>query len=253
MSTTQASAGSQLTDYDRIRYNRQMMIWDWGEAGQARLTASRVFIAGAGGLGSPVAIYLAAAGVGHISIVDADRVELSNLNRQILHSDGRIGHLKSASAEQSLQELNPSVRIEASSEYLDESSVASLVAQPDIVVDCLDNYATRYVLNRYAVGHNIPFMHGAIWGMTGQITFLRPPLTPCLRCLVPEPPPKETFPVLGATPGVIGCLQAMEVLKYLTGVGSPLAGRLLIFDGEEMVFRVVQIRRDPACPECGHL
>jgi len=241
----------KLTDYDKTRYDRQMLIDGWGAEGQARLKASSVFIAGAGGLGSPVAIYLAVAGVGEIRICDADRVELSNLNRQIMHTDSRISQLKSASAGKTLEELNPSLKVVTYSDYLDGDSVAGLVGTPHIVVDCLDNFETRYVLNAYCVAHNIPLVHGAIWGMTGQTTFVHSPATPCLRCLVPEPPPKEIFPVVGVTPGVIGCLQATEVLKYLTGVGTTLKGRLLIFDGEDMVFNAVKIERQPSCPDCG--
>lgn len=243
----------KLTDYDKTRYDRQMLIDGWGAEGQARLKASSVFIAGAGGLGSPVAIYLAVAGVGEIRICDADRVELSNLNRQIMHTDNRIGQLKSASARKTLEELNPSLKLVTYADYLNQDSVARLVGTPHIVVDCLDNFETRYVLNAYCVAHNIPLVHGAIWGMTGQTTFVHAPQTPCLRCLVPEPPPKEIFPVVGVTPGVIGCLQATEVLKYLTGVGTTLKGRMLIFDGEDMVFNAVKIERQPSCPDCGAL
>ena len=240
-----------LTGYDRTRYGRQMMIDGWGEEGQEKLKKSSVFIAGAGGLGSPVSIYLAVAGVGELGICDADRPELSNLNRQILHTDARIGELKAVSAEQTLRELNPTVRIVAHPKYLDGDSVERIVGKPAIVVDCLDNFETRYLLNSYCVEHNIPFVHGAIWGMIGQVTFLHPPETPCLKCLVPEPPPKEVFPVVGVTPGVIGCIQAMEVLKFLTGVGTPLKGRLLVFDGEEMTFNSANVKRTPSCPECG--
>jgi len=242
-----------LTDYDKTRYHRQMMISGWGEKGQAKLKASSVFIAGAGGLGSPVSIYLAIAGVGELRICDADRPELSNLNRQILHTDERIGELKAVSAEKTLRELNPTVRIVAYSDYLDENSVERIVGKPDIIVDCLDNFETRYLLNRYCIKNNIPFVHGAIWGMIGQVTFLHPPETPCLRCLVPEPPPKELFPVVGVTPGIIGCIQAMEVLKFLTGVGTPLKGRLLFLDGEEMVFNSANVKRMSSCPECGSI
>jgi adenylyltransferase/sulfurtransferase len=240
-----------LTDYDKTRYDRQMMIEGWGEEGQAKLKASSAFIAGAGGLGSPVSIYLAIAGVGELRICDADRPELSNLNRQILHTDERIGELKAVSAEKTLRGLNPAIKIVPYSDYLDESSVDRIVGEPDIVVDCLDNFETRYLLNSYCIEHNIPFVHGAVWGMIGQVTFLRSPETPCLRCLVPEPPPKELFPVVGVTPGIIGCIQAMEVLKFLTGVGTPLKGRLLVFDGEEMTFNSVNVKRAPSCQECG--
>jgi adenylyltransferase/sulfurtransferase len=241
-----------LTAYEKTRYDRQMLIRGWGEEGQTKLKASSVFIAGAGGLGSPVSIYLAVAGVGEIRICDADRLELSNLNRQILHNDERIGELKATSAERTLRELNPMLNIVAYSDYIDEDSVENVVGRPDILVDCLDNFETRYLLNAYCIKNKIPFVHGAIWGMTGQMTFLRPPETPCLKCLFPAPPPKETFPVVGVTPGVIGCLQAMEVLKFLTGVGTTLEGRLLICDGEEMSFDCVNVGRAPSCPECGN-
>jgi len=240
-----------LTKADTVRYHRQMLMEGWGEAGQEKLKSSRVFVAGAGGLGSPVSIYLAVAGVGEIRICDADRVELSNLNRQILHTDARISALKAESAGQTLGELNPTIKVVTCSDYLDESNIEWVVGQPDIVVDCLDNFETRYVLNSYCVKHKVPFIHGAIWGMLGQVTYLAPPETPCLRCIFPEPPPKEVFPVVGATPGVIGCLQAMEALKTLTGIGTTLKERLLVFNGEDMEFESVSVKRMPSCPECG--
>ncbi len=242
----------KLTDYDKTRYNRQMLIREWGEEGQQKLKASTVFIAGAGGLGSPVSIYLAVAGVGEIKICDRDRLELSNLNRQILHTDERIGELKAVSAGKTLRELNPAINIVTYADYLDASNIDRIVGRPNIIVDCLDNFETRYLLNAYCLEHKIPFMHGAIWGMTGQMTFLHPPETPCLKCLFPEPPPKETFPVVGVTPGITGCIQAMEVLKFLTGIGTLLKRKLLIFDGEEMTFITIDVERAPACPACSH-
>jgi molybdopterin/thiamine biosynthesis adenylyltransferase len=242
-----------LTDSDRTRYHRQMLIDGWGEPGQIRLKSSTVFIAGAGGLGSPVSIYLAAAGVGEIRICDADTVELSNLNRQILHGDARIGDLKTASAERTLGELNPTIKVVTLAEYLDQGNVERLVGPSNIVVDCLDNFETRYLLNAYCVQHRIPFVHGAVHGLIGQVTFLCPPETPCLQCLIPEAPPKALFPVVGATPGVIGCIQAMEVLKFLTAVGSNLKGRLLFFDGDDGEFISVAVKRLPTCPQCGGL
>ncbi len=243
----------KLTDYDKTRYDRQMLIDGWGEEGQARLKASSVFIAGAGGLGSPVSIYLAVAGVGEIRICDADRIELSNLNRQILHPDARIGELKSASAVRTLTELNPTLKIVTYSDYLDEHNAGDLIGTPDIVVDCLDNFDTRYVLNTYCIKQNIPLVHGAIWGMMGQVTFVHPPETPCLKCIFPEPPPKDIFPVVGVTPGIVGSLQATEVLKHLTGVGTTLKGKLLIIDAEDMFFNPVKMDRQPSCPDCGGL
>jgi molybdopterin/thiamine biosynthesis adenylyltransferase len=242
-----------LTEKDQSRYGRQMIIPGWGEAGQLRLKRASAFIAGAGGLGSPVAIYLAAAGVGEIRICDADRIELSNLNRQVLHPEARIGESKALSAEMSLQALNRDIRIVPLSDYVDQGNVAEVVGQSDIVVDCLDNYDTRYLLNDYCLERGIPFVHGAIEGLMGQITFLSPPETPCLRCMFPEAPPPRLFPVLGATPGVIGTMQAMEVLKHLTGVGATLKSRLLIFEGEEMTFTSIRVERSPSCPACGEL
>jgi len=240
-----------LTDYDQPLYNRQMLLREWGQAGQQKLKAARVFVAGAGGLGSPVAIYLAVAGVGEIRICDVDTIELSNLNRQILHPDSRIGHPKALSAEQTLTALNPVINIVAFAEYLDGTNIDRIAGRPDIIVDCLDNYETRYLLNHYCIEHHLPMVHGAIWGMSGQVSFLHSPETPCLRCLVPEPPPQETFPVVGATPGVIGTIQAMETLKFLTGIGELLKGRLLLFDGEEMFFSDVKVERKSNCPDCG--
>jgi adenylyltransferase/sulfurtransferase len=241
----------RLTQSDLARYDRQMLIDGWGKAGQQRLKASTVFIAGAGGLGSPVAIYLAVAGVGHIRICDSDRVERSNLNRQILHPDARTGDPKAGSAAGSLMALNPDIQVDAISAHLDTDSVDDLVGKPDVLVDCLDNFGTRYLLNDYCLKHGIPFVHGAVRGMMGQTTFLTPPDGPCLRCIFPEAPPKEVFPVVGATPGIIGGIQALETLKFLTGVGTTLKRRLLIFEGEEMVFTEIKVERSERCPACG--
>ena len=243
----------QLTHDESIRYQRQMVLQGWGEAGQIKLKNSTVFIVGAGGLGSPVSIYLTVAGVGEIRICDADTVGLSNLNRQVVHTDASIGELKVASAARTLRALNPNVNVVPISDFLDRDSVERIVGQPDVVVDCLDNVETRYTLNSYCIKKGIPLVHGAVWGMLGQATFIQPPQTPCLRCLYPEVPPKEIFPVLGATPGVIGCIQAMETLKYLTGVGTTLKGTLLVFDGEDMTFTPLKIEREPACPACSDL
>jgi molybdopterin/thiamine biosynthesis adenylyltransferase len=243
----------KLTQDESVRYQRQMVLQGWGEAGQIKLKNSTVLIVGAGGLGSPVSIYLTVAGVGEIRICDADTVGLSNLNRQVVHTDASIGELKVTSAARALRALNPNVNVVPISDFLDRDSVERIVGQPDVVVDCLDNVETRYTLNSYCINKGIPLVHGAVWGMLGQATFIQPPQTPCLRCLYPELPPKEIFPVLGATPGVIGCIQAMETLKYLTGVGTTLKGKLLVFDGEDMTFTPLKIEREPACPECGCL
>lgn len=242
-----------LTDYDLSRYHRQMMIPGWGEAGQAKIKASRVFIIGAGGLGGPVSIYLATAGVGEIRICDSDVIELSNLNRQILHTDERVGQPKADSAGKTLREINPAINIVPLRAHLDEANAEEIIGTPDVIVDCLDNYPTRFLINAYSIKKRIPLVHGAIWGMSGQVTFIQPPDTPCMRCLVPEAPPKELFPVVGVTPGIIGCMQSMEVLKHLAGVGNLLKGRLLLFDGEFMKFTTLNLRRVPGCPDCGGL
>lgn len=242
-----------LSEHEETLYGRQILIPGWAAEGQRRIKGAEVFIAGAGGLGSPVAIYLAVAGVGQIHICDADKVELSNLNRQILHTQDRIGQPKAASALQTLTSANPDIQVIAHQDYVDASNVERVVGEPNLVVDCLDNYETRYLLNRYCAERGIPFVHGAVESLVGQITFLQPPETPCLQCIFPQAPPKRTFPVVGATPGVIGTLQAMETLKYLTGTGSVLKNRLLIFDGTDMTFAPIEIRRRPDCPICSNL
>jgi len=233
------------------RYHRQMMMHGWGEETQKKLEDSTVFIAGAGGLGSPASIYLAVAGIGHIRICDFDIPDWTNLNRQILHDHTRIGINKAISAQITIRKLNHSVKVTAFPAKIIPENVDDLVADADIIVDCMDNFPTRYLLNESAIRKNIPLVHGSIWGMEGRLTFIQFPETPCLRCLFPEAPPGETFPVLGATPGVIGSLQALETIKYLTGIGSTLKGKLLVWDGGRIEFRTFNARRDPNCPTCG--
>jgi molybdopterin/thiamine biosynthesis adenylyltransferase len=242
---------AKLTPEEKQRYDRQMILPSWGEEAQRFLKDSCVFVAGAGGLGSPVAIYLAAAGVGALRICDSGEVELSNLNRQILHGDDRIGEKKALSAERTLRAVNPSVRIIPLTETIEENNIASLVGDACLMVDCLDNFKTRYVLNDYAVKTGLPLVHAGVNGLCGQIAFIHPPETACLACLVPEGPPPEIFPILGATAGVLGCLEAMEALKYLTGTGELLKGRLLFCDGEAMQFQEVSFDTDPECRVCG--
>jgi len=242
---------AKLTPEEKQRYNRQMILPSWGGEAQRFLKNSCVFIAGAGGLGSPVAIYLAAAGVGALRICDSGAVELSNLNRQILHGDDRIGKDKVFSAESTLKAINPSVRIIPLTETIQTDNIASLVGDARLIVDCLDNFETRYVLNEYAVRTGTALVHAGVNGFCGQIAFIHPPKTACLACLVPEGPPPEIFPILGATAGVLGCLEAMEALKYLTGTGELLTGRLLFFDGEAMQFQEASFDKDPECRVCG--
>ena len=237
--------------FENERYARQMIISGWGDEGQRRINNATVFIAGAGGLGSPAAVYLAAAGVGTIIICDDGEPELSNLNRQILHSDADIGVNKALSAKDSLNMLNPNVTVRPVTERINKNSVESAVADADIMVDCLDNFETRHVLNEFAVKNSIPFVHAGIHGLSGQVTFIHSPETPCLRCVFPGAVPKDVFPVVGVTPGIIGTIEAAEVLKWIVGIGENLKNILLIWDGDTMDFQKIDIKKDPDCPVCG--
>jgi len=241
---------TELTERDKERYHRQIIIQDWGDEGQKKLKETKAFIAGAGGLGSPASIYLAVGGIGHINIVDKDVPELSNLNRQILHTEADIGRPKAESAEESLKALNPDITIEAVRDTITEDNVLGLVDDSDIIIDCMDNFPTRYILNKAAIELGIPFVHGSIWGIEGRTTFIIPRETPCLRCIFPDAPPAEVFPVLGAAPGVIGSIQATEALKYFTGVGRLLTDRLLIYDGERTEFSEIKVNKDSNCKDC---
>jgi adenylyltransferase/sulfurtransferase len=238
-----------LSERERERYKRQILLF--GNEGQERLKSSHIFIAGAGGLGSPAAIYLAVAGVGEITIVDMDTVDQSNLNRQILHTDRDIGKKKTVSAIAKLREYNPDIIINAIDTTITADNIRGLVGQADGIVDAMDNYPVRYLLNRVALEKKIPFFHGAIRGFYGQATTILPEKTPCLACIFPRAPPKEVFPVVGATPGVIGTIQATEVVKYLTKQGELLAGRLFLWDGLAATSEEIALEKNPACPVCG--
>jgi adenylyltransferase/sulfurtransferase len=240
-----------LSDEELKRYHRQMMMEDWGEETQKRLKGATVFIAGAGGLGSPVSIYLAVAGIGNIRICDFDSPDWSNLNRQILHDHTRIGVNKAVSAQITIRKLNHSIHVAPFTDKIVAENVDELVGDADIIVDCMDNFPTRYLLNESAIRKKIPLVYGSIWGMDGRLSFIQSPETPCLRCLFPEAPPSETFPVLGTTPGVIGSLQALETIKYLSGQGTNLKGKLLVWDGARVEFRSFRAAKDPDCPTCG--
>jgi len=242
-----------LTTDELERYDRQIMIEGFGEEGQEKLKRAKVFIAGAGGLGSPVSLYLLAAGVGVMRIVDHDRVELSNLNRQVLHWDEDIGKSKIDSALEKLKRLNQGVKIEAIEEMITETNVLQLVADFDLIVDAMDNLPTRYVLNKAALERNIPFFHGAVYGFEGRAMTIIPGQTACLRCLYGGVVPGEEFPVVGVTPAVIGCIQATEVIKYIVGIGELLTNRLLIYDGLNLKFTELKVKKDPNCEHCRHL
>lgn len=238
-----------LSERERERYKRQLMLF--GDEGQERLSKAHIFIAGAGGLGSPVALYLAVAGVGTITIADMDTVDLSNLNRQILHTDRDIGRKKTLSAEEKLTAINPDITIHAIDTRIEEGNAARLINNAGGIVDAMDNYPTRYLLNDIAIRKKIPLFHGAIRGFYGQATTIIPGRTPCLKCIFPKAPPQEVFPVVGATAGLIGSVQATEVIKYLTMQGDLLSGRLFIWDGLASTAEEIEVEKNPACPVCG--
>ena len=246
-----------LTDAQRRRYSRQMLIPEVGTEGQKRLADARVLIIGAGGLGSPAAFYLAAAGVGTIGLVDDDVVDESNLQRQILHTTDRIGMKKIESARLTLNALNPHLRVSTWDERLDASNVETRIASYDVILDGTDNLETRYVLNDAAVKLRKPVVHGSVYRWDGQVTTFVPFEGPCYRCMYPSMPPPELAPacdvagVLGVLPGLVGMLQANEAFKLLLDAGETLAGRLLMFDALTSEFSEVRIWRDPACPACG--
>jgi molybdopterin/thiamine biosynthesis adenylyltransferase/rhodanese-related sulfurtransferase len=246
-----------LTPEQGQRYSRHLLIPEVGESGQLQLLRSKVLLIGAGGLGSPAALYLAAAGVGTLGIVDSDVVDATNLQRQILHSTERIGEPKTESARQTLEALNPDVKIVGYQERLTSENIDRILSEYDVVVDGADNFPTRYLLNDASVKWNKPVVHGSIYRFEGQVTVFKPHEGPCYRCLFPTPPPPELAPscaeagVLGVLPGVIGTIQANEVIKLLLGIGEPLVGRYLLFDALEGSFREVRLRRDPKCPVCG--
>ena len=233
------------------RYKRQIMLF--GTDGQERLKKAHIFIAGAGGLGSPASIYLAVAGVGTITLADMDVVDQTNLNRQILHFDRDIGKKKTASAEEKLHALNPDITINAIDVRIEESNAAKLIGNADGIVDAMDNYPTRYLLNDIAIAKNIPLFHGGIRGFYGQVTTIIPGITPCLKCIFPKPPPQEVFPVVGVTPGIIGTIQANEVIKYFVGSGDLLTDRLFIWDGMQAHAEELCVERNPGCVACGNM
>jgi adenylyltransferase/sulfurtransferase len=241
-----------LTQKEKDRYDRQIMIYGFGEAGQEKLKKAKVFVAGAGGLGSPVSIYLAAAGIGTIRIADHDKVELSNLNRQVLHWEENLGGRKTDSAAGKLRKLNPNVNIETIADTITEANVSRLVGDSDLIIDAMDNLPTRYILNKAAIEKGIPFFHGAVYGFEGRAMTVIPGKSACLNCLYHNARvPKEKFPVIGVTPAVIGCIQATEVIKYLTGLGELLTNRILNYDALRMKFTEFTIKPDPDCECCG--
>jgi len=249
---------STLGPAQRSRYSRHLLIPEIGEEGQNRLLDSRILAIGAGGLGSPALLYLAAAGVGTLGIVDDDLVDATNLQRQVVHSTERLGEPKAESAKRTIEALNPDVQVRVFRERLTSENADRILDEGwDVIVDGADNFPTRYLVNDASVWHGIPVVHGSIFRFEGQVTVFKPHESPCYRCLFPYPPPPELAPscaeggVLGVLPGIIGSLQANEALKLALGIGETLAGRLLLFDALAPSFTEVTLRRDPDCPVCG--
>jgi molybdopterin/thiamine biosynthesis adenylyltransferase/rhodanese-related sulfurtransferase len=245
-----------LSPEQRNRYQRHLLLPEVGEVGQLKLLDSKVLLLGAGGLGSPSALYLAAAGVGTLGVIDMDVVDASNLQRQVLHNMDRIGERKVDSAKKTLTALNPDVNVVTYDTRLGADNVLDIIDGYDVIVDGTDNFPTRYLVNDASLLKEIPVVYGAIFRFEGQVSVFHPYVGPCYRCLLPEPPPAELAPscaeagVLGVLPGIIGSLQAMEAIKLLLGLGDSLAGRLLAYDALETSFRVFKVRRDPDCPAC---
>jgi sulfur-carrier protein adenylyltransferase/sulfurtransferase len=246
-----------LTPEQKQRYSRHLLVPEVGEAGQAKLLASKALLVGAGGLGSPAGLYLAAAGVGTIGVIDSDVVDLSNLQRQILHTNDSVGKSKTESAERTLRALNPDVKVIRHDLRLDSGNVMDVIAPYDVILDGSDNFSTKYLVNDAAVLANKPNLYGSIFRFDGQASTFVPRQGPCYRCLFPEPTPTELAPscdeagVLGVLPGIIGVVQATEAVKLILGKGRPLIGRLLTYDALEMSFQEYKVRRDPNCAVCG--
>jgi adenylyltransferase/sulfurtransferase len=239
-----------LTPDELQRYQRQIMVQGFGEEGQQKLKKARVLVAGAGGLGSPASIYLAAAGIGNLRIVDSDKVDLSNLNRQILHWTSDIGQPKVDSAGNKLRQLNPEINIETMKTVITGENINDLVAGCDLILDAVDNMATRYLLNQAALNNKIPLFHGAVAGFEGRAMTVLPGRSACLMCLYHGVEIKGKTPVLGTSPAIIAAIQVTEVIKYLTGIGELLIDRFLVYDGLSLRFSEIKVSRDPSCRCC---
>jgi adenylyltransferase/sulfurtransferase len=248
-----SETGPFLSEEEMQRYKRQLILPGVGLEGQKKIKAAGIMITGAGGLGSPVAYYLAAAGVGKMTVVDSDQLETSNLNRQILHNSDRIGMYKAESAKRTISSLNPEVEVKICCDRLTPENAVELIGENDLVVDCTDNFSTRFILNEACLSTKKPLFYGAVTGMEGQVMTILPGAGPCYRCLYPEEPRNmvKPAPVIGVLPGVIGLIQATQVLKYILGLGDLLVGRLLVYDAMSMELSGLPIKKSPRCPTCG--
>lgn len=245
-----------LSERDMERYHRQLIIPDVGEEGQRKLAAATVGILGQGGLGSPCTLYLAAAGVGRLILVDQKPPKLSNLNRQVLHDESDVmeGTPKAKSAERRVRALNSDIEVESHNIVVDEENIGRVFRDADIIADCLDDFAPRYILNDYCVKEGKPFVHCGVESFNGQMTTIVPGETPCLRCILPNVPSRrEDLPIIGSTAGVFGAMEAAEVIKLIVGVGKPLKSRLLFGDLKYQSWDIIEVSRSEQCPACGHL
>lgn len=246
-----------FTDEQMRRYSRHMLLKEVGGKGQKKLMDGRVLIIGVGGLGSPAALYLAAAGVGSIGIADADTVDISNLHRQVIHTTKDIGRLKIASAQEKMEAMNPDVTVTSYQTLVSATNIMDLITEYDFVIDATDNFESKFLINDACLFAGKPFSHAGVLQFAGQTMTVKPGESACYRCIFHSPPPRDSVPtcaeagVIGVLPGVIGAIQATEAIKYLTGIGDLLTGRMLMYDVQEMFFRNVPIRKNPHCPICG--
>ena len=242
----------KLSEAEKQRYARQLIIKNWGEKAQLKLKQSTIAIIGIGGLGSPVSLYATAAGIGKIKIIDEDVVDLTNLNRQIIHFTPDISTKKVESAQAKLTALNPEVKIEPLSITLTKDNIQKIIKGCNIVLDCLDNFQTRYLLNETCIKLGIPYVHAAVYAFEGRVLTIIPGKGPCLQCFYPQVPKEiKPFPIVGSAVGITASIEITEAIKVLTGIGTPLVGRLLIIDGENMKFDTIEIKQNPQCPICG--
>lgn len=242
----------ELTERELLRYGRQIMTPDFGEEGQKRLKRAHVLVAGVGGLGSPVAIYLSTAGIGRLTLIDCDSVDVTNLNRQVLHWEADVDRRKVESGEEKLTRINSAITIDALDVRITSENISDLLEGVDIVMDCMDNMETRFVINEACIKKGVPMIHGGVREMLGEVTTIIPGKTPCLECLLPRDlAKKETFPIFGATAGMVASIQVLEAIKLLSGIGTLLTDRMLFIDGGSMEFLMIDLQRKQECRICG--